>query len=94
MNIEQKKKLLQKIVALQSDIETLKKVRLELISSGYASASMSSGAGSKSYTRLDVDKVTSTISQLQVELKNCRKLLKGMSISTPTQTYTIYSFGA
>lgn len=93
MTIAQKKKLLNRIVSLESDIETLKKVRLELISSGYASATMSSGSGSKSYTRLDVDKVTNTIQQLQLELRNCRKVLTGIAQSTPSQTYVVYNWG-
>lgn len=82
---------MQKIVNLESDIENLKRVRLELISSSYASATMSSGSGSKSYTRLDVDKVTNTIAQLQQELKNVRKLLKGIEPTAPTTTYVTYS---
>lgn len=52
---------MKRIVGLEYDIDELKRVRKELVSSGYASASLASGGGSKSYTRLDVSKVTETI---------------------------------
>lgn len=61
MTTDQKKKVLKRIVGLEYDIDELKRVRKELVSSGYASASLASGGGSKSYTRLDVSKVTETI---------------------------------
>lgn len=90
MNIEQKRKILQKIVTLEADITELKRVRNELLTSGYASATISSGSGSKSYTRLDVTKVTEAISQLIGEIKGLRSLLNGSSVSQPSQVYTIY----
>lgn len=90
MTISQKKKILRKITSIERDIDKLKSVRLELISSGYASATMSSGGGSRSYTRLDVDKVTNTIAQLQAELGNLRKLLNGTALGAPTQIQTVY----
>lgn len=86
----QKRKLLEKIVNVENDISTLKKVRMELCSSGYASATMSSGGGSKSYTRLDISKVTETIAQLTSELKSLRALLQGGSRTLPGQIVTIY----
>ena len=61
MTKDQKKKVLKRIVGLEYDIDELKRVRKELVSNGYASASLASGGGSKSYTRLDVSKVTETI---------------------------------
>ena len=90
MNIEQKRKILQKIVTLEADITELKRVRNELLTSGYASATISSGSGSKSYTRMDVTKVTEAISQLIGEIKGLRSLLNGSSVSQPSQVYTIY----
>jgi len=76
MDIEIKRKLLKKIVKIESEIEQLKDIRSKLASSEFASATMSSGSGSRSYTRMDVGKISETISTLQTELKNTRKLLK------------------
>lgn len=75
MTIAQRKKIMKKIVSLENDIETLKAARLEIATKGYASATMSSGGGSKSYTRLDLDKISSLISELLKELNEWRNLL-------------------
>lgn len=48
---------------------------MEIATKGYASATMSSGGGSKSYTRLDLDKISSLISELLKELNEWRNLL-------------------
>lgn len=91
MTTIQKKKILQKIVDIESDIERLKKARLEVVESGYASATLASSGGSKSYTRIDVQKITDTIGELMKELKSMRNLLKTQT-STSIQTIaTIYS---
>ena len=90
MTIEQKRKVLERIVALQSDIETLKQVRVDLAASGYASATMSSGGGSKSYTRLDIGKVTEAIGELVRELKSLRSLLNGNATLVPKKILTVY----
>ena len=73
----QKRKVLQQISDLEHDIEELKRCRLEIAQTGYASASMSSGGGAKSYTRLDISKITEAISALTSELKQLRAMLKG-----------------
>ena len=57
MTVVQQKKILEKIVGLENDIEALKKARTQVALSGYASATLSSSGGSKSYTRLDLDKM-------------------------------------
>ena len=75
MTIAQKKKIMKKIVGLENDIETLKAARLEIATKGYASATMSSGGGSKSSTRLDLDKISNMISELVRELTEWRNLL-------------------
>lgn len=72
MTIDQKKKTLQRIAVLESDIEKLKQVRVEIAQTGYASATLSSGGGSKSYTRLDISKITEAINALTSELKKLR----------------------
>ena len=48
----------------------------EILSSGYASASISSNGGSKSYTRADADKITKAIITLQKELYQLNALLR------------------
>ena len=72
MTIDQKRKTLQRIAVLESDIEKLKQVRVEIAQTGYASATLSSGGGSKSYTRLDISKITEAINALTSELKKLR----------------------
>ena len=69
MNTVQLRKLLVKVTTLENDIEELKRVRLELAKSGYASATLSSGGGSKSYTRLDISKVNELICLMTKELE-------------------------
>ena len=61
---------------VEADIEELKRCRAEIAKNGYASATMSSGGGSKSYTRLDLSKITEAISALTSELKQLRSMLR------------------
>lgn len=84
MNIEVKKKILKKIVALESDIERLKECRLEVATSGYASVTLASSGGSKSFTRVSIQSITELINQLTEELNGQRALLKGASIQINT----------
>lgn len=79
MTIIQEKKILQRIAQTEKDIEELKRVRQEVASSGYASATMSSGGGSRSYTHSDISKITEAISAMTSELKKLRALLNGGS---------------
>lgn len=76
MTTVQKRKILTRISQAEADIEELKRCRAEIAKNGYASATMSSGGGSKSYTRLDVSKITEAISSLTSELKKLRVMLK------------------
>ena len=75
MTITQQRKILQRVQTLEADIEVLKRCRTEVAASGYASATMSSGGGSKSYTHLDIGKITEAISALTAELKQLRGML-------------------
>lgn len=91
MTTVQKKKILKRIVDIEADIETLKKVRQDLLSSGYASATMSSGSGSRSYTRQDASKISEAIAELVKELKQLRAILGNSSTELQmTQIYTVY----
>lgn len=75
MTTIQKRKVLQRIQEVENDIEELKRCRSEIAKNGYASATMSSGGGSKSYTHLDLTKITEAISALTSELKKLKAML-------------------
>lgn len=91
MTVIQKRKIIQHIVDLENDIKELKRVRMELATSGFSSASLSSTGGSKSYTRLDLGKVTEAIRELLNELNQYKSLLV-VGVSKPIKTVvTIYS---
>ena len=84
MTITQQKKILIRIQQVESEITELKKVRQEIASNGYSSASISSAGGSKSYTRLDLDKITKAIITLQKELQQLNSMLQTGSAGTFT----------
>lgn len=90
MTITQKRKVLQRISDIENDIAELKKARQEVASSGYASATVSSGGGSRSYTRSDISKITEAISALTSEMKKLRALLAGGSSSIWTNVLITY----
>lgn len=75
MTVSQKRKILARISEIDSDLTELKRVRAEIAKNGYASATMSSGGGSRSYTRLDLSKITEAILSLTSELKKLRAML-------------------
>lgn len=91
MTVVQQRKILEKIVGLEKDIEALKKARTEVALTGYASATLSSSGGSKSYTRLDLDKMTNLIDQLKTELTQYRNLLFSGKAKTINTIVTVYS---
>ena len=90
MTIIQKRKVLQRISDIENDIAELKKARQEVAASGYASATVSSGGGSKSFTRSDISKITEAISALTSEMKKLRALLAGGSSSIWTNVLVVY----
>lgn len=90
MDIIRARKILSRIQKVESDIETLEDVRINLATAEFVSATLSSGGGSKSYTRNDVGKVNDLIKELKRELKNLRKLLRGEDQIAPNSIYTIY----
>lgn len=87
----QTRKIVSKIAKLSADIEKLEEVRIKLASSEYASATISAGSGSKSYTRADLSKVDATIKTLKRQLQNCRKLLNGGTQGIGRMIYTVYT---
>lgn len=87
MTSTQKRTVLQRIQTLEQDIEGLRAARMKAAESGFASASIASGGGSKSYTRLDIAKISELIQQLTSELKSTKALLAGDSASAPSYVY-------
>lgn len=77
MTILQKRKILVRMSELEHDIAELRRVRLEVAESGFASATVSSGGGSKSYSRVDIGKLTEMISAMSSELSKLRALVAG-----------------
>ena len=78
MTTVQKRKVLQRMSEVEQDLEELKRCRTEIAKNSYDSATMSSGGGSRSYTHLDVSKITEAISALTSELKKLRAMLKNV----------------
>ena len=72
-----KSRYLERIAQVSGDIETLRRVEMEVAASGTASASLSAGGGSKSYTRLDLPSVHALIRQKEAELAALRSRLAG-----------------
>ena len=91
MNTTQMRKLLVTVTKLEKDIEELKRVRMELATSGYASASLSSTGGSKSFTRLDIGKVTELIAQMTKELAHYNTMLSTGQSRSMNTIVTVYS---
>lgn len=87
MTIDQKRQTLCRIAECQRDIGELKRVRMELATSGTASSTVSVGTGSKSYTRLDLGKINELIAALSRELVQLRNLLAGGSANPIEQHY-------
>lgn len=77
MNINQKRKILEKISQIEKDIEKLECTRQEIASNPYTSASTSSGTGSKSYTKMSISQINDAILQLKRELKSYKRLITG-----------------
>ncbi len=87
MTTSQKKKILIKIQTLEKDLDTLRRVRMEVAASGYASATLSSGGGSKSYTRSSLSELTKAISEISSELNQYKTmLLNGGNTGCPYKT--------
>lgn len=87
MNPIKTRKILIKIRDIEKEIEDLKAIRLKLASTEYKSATISSGGGSKSYTRMDMPQLESTISELMSELDQYRRMLFGYGKGTSKTSY-------
>ena len=90
MTTYQKRQICERIAQTEADLATMRRVRMEVAASGFASATLASGGGSKSYTRHDLGQILRFISALETELKGLRKLLSPATSVQPTTTYTVY----
>ena len=90
MTIATQQKILSKIAQIEADIETLEGTRVQIATEGYASATLASSGGSKSYTRLDLDKISSLLNTLKSEIAKYKTMLYGNGGIWQT-TYTIYA---
>jgi hypothetical protein len=91
MTTSQKRQIIERIAEAEADLSTMRRVRMEVAASGFASASLASGGGSKSYTRLDLARIIQLISAMEKEVMGLRKLLAPASAVQPSTTYTVYS---
>ena len=92
MTTYQKRTIIEKIVNIQNDIAELEKARVQIGISGYASATISSSGGSKSYTRMDIDKITKLIVELNNNLSQYQNMLAKGNETTPIKTIVpVYS---
>lgn len=86
MSIEQTRKILLKIAQIEEDIDRLKEARMSLGTSEYVSATMSSGGGSRSYSKADVSKISSLIIALTKELSAYQRMISGQRKDTIHET--------
>lgn len=91
MTTTQKRQIIERIAQTEADLATMRRVRMEVAASGFSSASLASGGGSKSYTRLDLARIIQLISSLEKEVLGLRRLLAPASSVQTTTTYTVYS---
>lgn len=91
MTIDQKRKTLARIAECQHDIAELRRVRMEIARSGTASATLSGGTGSRSYTRLDIAKVNELLAGLTRELAQYRTMIATGSARGTNTIVTVYS---
>jgi hypothetical protein len=90
MNYIKKKKIIERMAEVQESLDVLKQARIDALAKGYASATISSGGGSKSYTRYSPDQFTQVINELLKELSQLRNLLV-TGVSSPIKTIvTVY----
>ena len=90
MTIQRQRKILKKIQQLEQDIETLKQARIEAIANGFASASISSSGGSKSYSRYSPEQFTTVIDELLKELLQWRNILTTGNVTPFKTIVTVY----
>jgi len=90
MTSTQQRKILTRISSVEHDIAELKRVRQEICVSGTASATLASGQGSRSYTHLDISKITEAIKALTTELKQLRGMLAGGQQSLWSTVLVVY----
>ena len=93
MTTYQKRTIIEKIVNIENDIAELEKARVEVGVSGFSSATISVSGGSRSYTRMDIDKISKLIWELNDKLAQYKNML-ATGNGTPIKTIVpVYSLG-
>jgi hypothetical protein len=82
MNIHRQRDVLERIQNLRKDIERMEAARTEAAVNGYASASISSTNGSKSWTRMSLSEITKVLESLECRLESLRRLLKDRGLQS------------
>ena len=75
MTTTQQRKVLQRIQTLENDISAAEKTYADALANGYQSATLTSGGGSKSFTRMSLKEMLDAINSMKNELSNLQKLL-------------------
>ena len=75
MNTEQHRKILMRIQTLEKDISAAEKTYADALANGYQSATLTSGGGSKSFTRMSLKEMLDAINAMKNELSKLQKLL-------------------
>lgn len=87
MTASQKKAICDRGRQLATEIRELSRVRSEILMTGFSSATLSNGQGTRSYTRLDVHDLNEAILTATRELNVLSARLAGRSASVPSQIY-------
>ena len=90
MTVNQKRTILERMAQTQENIEILRQARIEAVANGFASATISTTGGSKSYSRVNPEQITKVIDELLKELEQLRNLLLTGHAKTIHTIPTIY----
>ncbi len=91
MSTAQRTYLANELVSLTRDIAAIDKAIREIATAGYASASLSSGGGSKSYTRLDLAGLRALRAELATRRAAVASALSGRSATGIRHLVTVRS---
>lgn len=90
MTTYQKRTILERMAQTQENIDILKQARIEAVANGFASATISTTGGSKSYSRISPEQITKVIDELLKELEQLRNMLATGRAKTIHTIPTVY----
>ena len=91
MSTAQRTYLARQLVSLTRDIAAIDEAIRQIATAGYASASLSSGGGSKSYTRLDLGNLRALRAELATRRAAVTSALSGRSATGIRHLVTVRS---